>query len=181
MNEGIREIEKKFVVKGSLSLADTNRQVCTILSRFLDDETVSGKDEDTYWDHPNRLNSTVRLRIPSNGLLEITVKTVDRGTNEDREEINVQLYDRTANAKQLIEHLCGASIGTVIKTFHKNILTFSEVAVYQVEGSPRIFLEVESHNMPLVNAVVQMLVEDGMQLEQEHRSVFQMFVKEVPK
>ena len=172
-----REIERKYVIQNCVSLDEANARITDILRNLIDDRYVSGTDSDTYWPAPSGSNvNFIRLRIPTGyDNPELTVKTVDKGSNEDREELNVSLLT-ARNAIDFCDRLFGGSLGTIEKTFHRTTLTFSEVAVYQVTNDARLFLEVESHNFALIDAVVTMLKEGGLDLVQETRSIFQMFI-----
>lgn len=170
-----REIEKKFVIiEGDYATAVSG---VSQVARAM----VRGTSFDTFWEAPGV--DFVRFR---DNTQELTVKVTDRATVTDRIEENAMVYkDHITALKRLLNLLYGPPALRITKIFSVFEAIISpapgtaykaHVSVYKVEEDPqnRIFFEVEADSMEIVDLVLKSL-NFGFQMQQESRSLFQIF------
>jgi hypothetical protein len=182
-----REVEKKFIVSGA-----TYDELKDRIYSFtpLKDILADAKSFDLYWKAPHV--DFVRLRENSK---ELTVKVTDKGTVTDRIEENAVIEEHSMEAvKRLTTLLFGPPSLKLTKRFLViNIKTFpapgtefnAVLCLYEVEEDEqkRVFLEVEAENIKIVDEVTAKLMRvlTDVDLKQESRSLYQIFVKEGEK
>lgn len=161
-----REVEQKFKADPRLSYY----AVVDALSGLL---TGCSIKEDTalniYWQQPGV--DFVRLR---ENPLELTIKRTDKETIEDRIEENLAV-DSFNDA----ERWATLSFGEPVGEFKNRYTIFTNeaanwtVSVYQVQGTPTVFIEVEAQEMMTVEEV-SWAVGTVVEMEQEMRSLYQI-------
>lgn len=164
-----REIERKYVVgtPGANTLTD--------VERYLDHKFSSAEkvplqvSRDVFWTFPGV--DFVRLRQNSR---ELTIKRTDKDTIEDRVEENLLVPSFRAGLRWAVATF-GDPIGSLEKNFVVYYLPTFIVALYQVTGDNRIFLEVEADAIGIVQEVERELREHLM-LDQQYRSLFQIMI-----
>lgn len=165
-----RELEQKFVVDEPRTLQQLDRDVCAILR---DPAPYRATSFDRFWKAPNV--DFLRLRENSH---ELTVKVTDKGSILDRIEENVVVKDLDT-AVRLATLLFGEPL-KLVKTFSvwntklPDAPSHGVVCLYQVEGDPRVFLEVEANDVETVDAMAAYM-QRYFKLRQEMRSLFQIF------
>lgn len=166
-----REIEKKFVVEGSLKKA-----IAAVSKAIIWDSEISDASHDYYWHSKDGLNADfLRLRYMPSGSGELTLKQADRGTNTNRVEIDVEVSDPD-QCRALLRHLLGPSAGTVFKRYHVFFIRGgATVSLYQVRGDRRVFLEVEARSLRGVNLITERL-RTVLRTKVEQRSLYQIFI-----
>jgi hypothetical protein len=170
-----REIERKFVVDIDYNAANILLGNVFSNGRWV----IEAVSFDLYWKAPNV--DFIRLRDNSN---ELTVKVTDKGTVTDRIEENVVVErDSMATTERLLNLLYGKPGLTLFKKFSvmslKTDNTEAVICLYEVYNDPkaRVFLEVESDSIEIVNSVVE-CVETYFVMYPETRSLFQIFIEE---
>lgn len=177
MQNSYREIEKKFVVKGSLAQAEIDY----ILKRELNPAKEIYGDSLDYYFAPSSKGSAdfVRLRIHENGEdAELTVKTKDQKTNFNRLEINFEGSPQIA-AYELCKTAFGAEITSLKKkysVFFPQSAPTTVVSTYVVEGVNRVFVEVEAPSEELVNDMVVRIL-GFIEMKEERKSLYELYVK----
>lgn len=162
-----REIEKKFTVNGGFTFGDLDR----FLSLFLPNaEKEVGYSQDMFWEGPNI--DFIRLRENTK---ELTVKITDGDSIVNRVEENL-IVQNLEDAKRWATAVFGPSTGTLKKVFNVYYDTSFIVSLYQVEGFPALFLEVESDSLQVVNDVSGAL-QQMYDLEQQQYSLYDICIK----
>lgn len=148
-----REIERKFTVEG----LSYDEAYAVLRDKF--NCLVDSTSWDLYWKAPNV--DFVRLRQNSR---ELTVKVTDKHTIVDRIEENVVIDDGSmVDCARQQTLLYGAPLHltkkfSVFETYSTSMFKESLVVVclYSVAGDPkkRVFLEVESDRLDMVDQVV---------------------------
>ncbi len=108
-----REIETKHLLKGQ----DFN-WVVNELDRLLKQECAvrrHGSSVDTYWAVSETKFARVRER---DGIRQLTVKSKDRGTNDNRVEIDLDCTSRVSDIHKFFKELVGPQSGAVAKSYY---------------------------------------------------------------
>lgn len=164
-----REIEVKILlpVKGNL-YEDCVKEIRRIFGGESD-ETVRSRSSDLYWKGRDA-QSFVRLRRMSSVKDDrgvITYKSQDRGCNFDRIEIDAPTSYRQAHAFMM--QAFGPALGEVEKRYDVFLMgerdehdeADASVSVYQITGSPEIFVEIEARSKKKVEELVRKLATQG--------------------
>lgn len=192
MAKGNREIELKFTAhslkKNDVFTADHVFEKLSkeftklkLAARKLHSQTSS----DIYW-HGKRGGRANFVRVRTNPTIggEVTVKTKDHATNEDRVEKDLYVKD-PVQAASVLEELLGPSAATVTKTYSiiLNKESGESVSVYEVEGDKkrRIFVEAETISKirlkKLCKIVKTSLRKAGIDLKLHKGSIYETFVQ----
>lgn len=187
-----REIELKFTAHSTEGKSLTANYVFgTVLKSteklgIVDKVHHNLRSSDVYW-HGSRGGKAQSVRVRThpghrNGG-EVTVKTKDNGTNENRVEKDLHVDD-PVQAISLFNELLGPRAATVTKTYSL-ILTTREgesISVYEVEGDSkqRLFVEAETDTeerlAKLVEEVKNSLSLGQIVLESHDGSIYETFV-----
>lgn len=169
-----REVERKYEVVAPKTQSQLEQAIRSLGCAL----EAMGTDVDTYW-APSPTGGIARHRSRMETVEEwLTVKHKDKGTNEDRSETELELPQ--GGGKELLRSLLGPELGSVTKYFSKFYAFPSlEVAVYRVDGDPRIFLEVESKKGSLSDVITfeSHLEAEEIKFFREHRSIYEMFIE----
>lgn len=191
-----REIETKWIVRG----ADLSF-ICNELDRLL--RTISpirkwGSSVDTYYkiEKPERtpdFNPTgaradfARVR-ERDGIRQLTVKGKDRGTNDDRLEIDLDCTSPTPTILKFFTAILGKSLGTVKKDYYVWVAASSDhdtVSAYTVEKNDflkdSVILEFEARTAEGVAHLEQLVLDSIRQnatitIERAPGSLYEMCI-----
>lgn len=173
-----REIEKKYVVEAGLPHIEVDRMLRKLLNY---DRLSQGLSKDVYWAVPKGSRAAfARLRHFPDGTGQLTVKVVDKKSNVDRIEINLELDSEKAvsSAQAYMTHLLGyAPLGSVEKLYRVLWLANgANVSTYRVVDDHRLFLEIEAPELQQVDMIAE-TVGTHVLMRQEPRSLFEIFIK----
>ncbi|NBP13540.1 hypothetical protein EBU95_03960 [bacterium] len=171
-----REIEVKMLVKGCKSLKRVEK-LC--LGLFKPINVITDQRTDYYWAAPATDFVRVRqMEKNKNGHGQMTVKKTDRGSNFDRLEIDLDIF----NVNQAVR-LKTAEYGKKPKKLKKKYTILfldrldTNISVYQIDKDKRIFVEVESRNARKVNKLVKILQNRlPFPLEVIRKSLYDIFI-----
>lgn len=168
-----REIEKKFIVKNK-----TYGQAAEYLESIFDfDRKIVNASKDYYWHAlPNTKVSFVRLRYMPNGTGQMTTKYMDKDTNLNRVEIDVEIDDPD-QGKRFMNQVFGDPCGSIYKKYHVLILgdEHTTVSIYSVRGDAgRVFVELEAKSLAALEKIEAKVGAD-LELVYEPRSLYQIF------
>lgn len=168
-----KEIEKKYVVKGS-SLDVSFNILKTLLASY---RTYSDTSTDIYWHTPAALKKNadfIRVRQFDETHGELTVKKAIRG-NTYRVEIDLLADPRQSVA--LVKQLIGKPAGRITKTYKTLLLDKlnTTVSLYKIKNDKRIFLEVEARSLSKVESILKK-IEQVLDITYESRSLYQIFL-----
>lgn len=171
-----REIEKKFIVSNkNLSFKEVCFFVKNCFIEDLWDDEITGRSSDVYWHSPSPQTADfIRIRQYPTGDGQLTLKHSDQGTNVNRIEIDVGVH-KSSQAVEFVTKLLGSPIGEIEKdhlTLFWHLRGYA-ASVYKISSHPDIFIEIEAKTIEDVDNLVGKL--DGIELDQEHRSLYQIF------
>jgi CYTH domain-containing protein len=175
-----REIEKKFLINTKKSLTKIFSELIVVYGDYISGVTVgSGTD---YFFSVDKA-SILRVREYDEGGGEVTVKTTDKDTIVDREEINIKLS--TANdvkmAKLLISKLHGEPTYTVWKKYMIVWLEMLQgnVVIYQTDlkNHKGLILEVEAKSIRNVDKILSYL-SGNVELKPIMKSLYELTVED---
>jgi adenylate cyclase class IV len=161
-----REIERKYRVLDEVSLNTLHHH---ILGIYPNSVYSQGKSIDIFWKHPGV--DFIRLRENTQ---ELTVKITDKDDITDRVEINVEVKDY-ARAAEWATTVFGKPAFHNRTFFHIYEIPTVEITIYEVEGYPQVFLEVESNSIEEIKKIETKLVQT-ISLKQEFKSLFQIIM-----
>lgn len=142
---------REFEIKGWTKRGSMRTVVEAVRSFLVDNgyeeyTEIVNAGTDLYWQLPKNVGGDfLRLRKLKEKLSEITVKHQDRGTVQDRVEIDLPVSDHK-QAERLLSYLLGPSVAKITKRYHVFVLgnKHETISVYQVVGYPGVFVESES-------------------------------------
>jgi len=187
-----REIETKYILNG----ADLNF-VCNEFDRLLRTESPVrkwGSSRDHYYqvNDPNVGADFARIR-ERDGIRQLTVKGKDKGTNDDRIEIDLDSTSPLNKIQAFFTALLGKPLGIVSKSYYVWVMAASEhdtITAYVVDSDENlknsVILEFEARTMDgvvkLENLVLDSLRQHAnITIERAPGSLFEMAVtKEKP-
>lgn len=148
-------------------------------------KVVSGTSTDVYWSiqNPDVPADFIRLRDMDDGSLQITVKGKDRGTNENRLEIDVDTDSSLPKVLKLLQSSFGTQSGEVTKDYVVFWPTENKhltISCYKIHGDDRVFIEVESSSVDSLRyweeQTIDTLKESYMNMEKAPGSLYEMFI-----
>lgn len=159
-----REVETKYIIKG-IGLND----VCNELDKLLRTESPVrkwGSSIDTYWTigGDNRADfARVRER---DGIRQLTVKGKDKGTNDNRIEIDLDCTSSTSDIHKWFNAAFGKSAGAVGKSYYVWEMASSEhdtVTAYVVDTDENlkhsVVMEFEARTMAGVTKLENLVLD----------------------
>lgn len=174
-----REIETKYLIRGS-----TLESVNALMAHFCSSKKtrlIYGFSRDTYW-HTSLPGTFVRMR-ERDGIRQLTVKVEDKGSSEDRLEIDLDCTSQKELISQFNTSLFGTSAGVVEKKYYVYWLEETTVCCYQctVDGVEKseIIIEVEGKTLEEVTDWTKKIVEFfriGIEIEKAPGSLYTMYL-----
>lgn len=199
-----REIESKWEIFGA-GLMEVNEYLHDILGHVVR-KKIHGKSTDTYWPIPNPevIGDFFRVRDLGDGKYQMTVKGKDRGSNENRLEIDIDTAD--ASLHKLVRFgraLLGKPAGQITKEYYVYWPTQNEyttISCYEIESPGetelvirddlqrdvvivhRTFVEVETTSKEDLKKweeiVVGGLSKEQIEVKRAPGSLFEMYIEE---
>ena len=177
-----REIESKWYTPRPM---DEVRAMLEDTLGSARDRVVADASTDLYWalTEGRQAAQFVRLRSRAEGCI-LTIKGKDRGSNTNRIEIDVPVAAPLSQAQAFAEGIWGDVTGTVTKKYWvywlKGKDEHTNISLYAVKGHPGTFIEVEASTQKVLADLEEQflgdLIEDGLTLTQEHRSIYELFI-----
>lgn len=149
----------------------------------------SGRSVDAYWHAPygkKHKADFLRLRNMGHNQGQMTAKGKDRGNNEDRIEIDLEIYN-LKQSRILMESFLGKPSGIVDKNYivyeGAKLENYGDtISIYKVKESLSIFLEIESNTKSGLEKLYKTLTKEmssrNIDLKREPRSLYEIFIKE---
>ena len=199
-----REIEVKLEVGAAHSLHEVNVALRQVLEELDVSRYLLGNSTDTYWSLPESVSGQFLRMRERDGIRQITVKGVDRDSNLDRMEIDIDSTSESGTIRKLLLAALGNPVGRIEKTYHVYWLgrgKHTTVCCYTVSlpdtthleigldgrreevcsEHPRVFVEIETTNLDrlreLETKVQAGLRRYNMSTERAPGSLYEMFLK----
>lgn len=176
-----REIEVKLRVD-----AKTLDELVVPLSKMLGCKSmIYDIATDLYWKMPKNANKFVRLRDKN----ELTVKTKDKGSNFNREEINLKLVNdggQSEMGEAFMTSVFGPHNGSITKEYWVFFVPEMDVVVslYEVFGLKKDndrYIEIESTNefrvLEAEAKVIDVFRRKGYKIQREEKSLYELYIK----
>jgi hypothetical protein len=178
-----REIESKLLLRG----ADLN-WVRNELDTLLQHESSVrrwGSSCDHYWAVSPTKFARVRER---DGIRQLTVKSKDRGTNDNRIEVDLDCTSKLSDIGAFFKALLGPQSGTVSKSYYvweSNQSEYDTVTAYTVTGhdflKDVVVLEFEARTQAGVDRLEQLVLDSLRQrgnitIERAPGSLYEMLI-----
>lgn len=173
-----REIEVKILLEGVDYLTTSNFLHALFKSRAT--QEIVGLSSDTYWKSPEGSDADfVRLRHREDGA-QMTVKSTDMQSNLNRLEIDVNIPNHS-QAIELLNTLLGQPEGVVKKDYYVAFIgEHMNITAYKVEGSNKVFIEVEANLFSRVVLLIEEILNHlppDIKCQRVYSSLYEMFVK----
>jgi len=177
-----REIEIKLLLESHLSLEQVSRTIMNYLvaKHGLEFTLTKPNTVDVYWINTGGGPAEwVRLRRDL-GFREgvLTTKFTDKGSNINRGELESTVWASTAY--DVLKSLFGKEAGILYKNsiMYVNSTLETSVSVYQVDGSVRVYLEIEGPSLRAVNKLAKDFLDyaDYTGVQIIGSSLYEMFV-----
>lgn len=179
-----RELEVKLVIEGA-SLAKVDKRIASVSKHAK--RSIHGKSEDVYFSAPKGAKADfVRLRVANHDDgAKFTIKFTDKKKKGvvDRVEKDLNIDDFN-QAHSMCTDLFGAPAGRISKKYHvyfmgkKQDESATAISIYQLTDDSRVFLEVESKSLSIVNywlgRVVKLL---PYSMKRSKKSLYQIFIE----
>ncbi len=182
-----RERESKFILTG----ADLNF-ICNEFDRLLRTESPVrkwGSSADHYYLVKDSSVAADFARIRErDGIRQLTVKGKDRGSNDDRLEIDLDCTSSVNRIQAFFQALLGKPLGTVSKSYYVWVMAASEhdtITAYTVDSDENlkdsVILEFEARTMDGVKRLENLVLDslqahDNIKIERAPGSLFEMCV-----
>lgn len=172
-----REIETKMITdKCSL---DTVNLLLKHWLQMAGPKMSFGSSNDTYWDVPAKVPSFLRVREMGPTTI-MTLKQEDMGGYQNRLEIDLLCSSKLEDILQYNTSLYGAPIGTIFKTYYTYSTPHAHIGAYtiQVNGVdiPLTFVEVEGHELDIINYYASHLKETVPGLREVNKSLKSLYL-----
>lgn len=148
---------------------------------------VFGTSTDTYWTLPAWMRGDfIRMRELDNGITQITVKGKDKGTNDDRIELEIDTDSSRSTTRSLLTAAHGKAVGKIEKTYY--VLWMAEenehttVSYYYIAGHVEdgVYIELESSSMSTVleleTKVIGILSRRDIHVERAQGSLYELYI-----
>jgi adenylate cyclase class IV len=173
-----REIETKLEVIGTPSLDKVAKSVDRIFG-YKCTKTIVDRKKDVYWKTPKESKADfVRLRHLEDGRAHVTVKFADKGSNENRVEIDL-VVDDPQQAYALLAQVFGKPKGTIDKRYFVYFLEdeHTTVSVYRVMGDRTVYIEAEAKSLRRMGSIVRRLGKQlPWKLKKLNKSLYQIYL-----